>query len=441
LLWFAGGLGAIAIAGRLIPFFAGRGRRSGDPDDRAQDRRPGVLHRARRSIEGMSPDGQVTLALVVFSVLGIVAAAWARKGIGSAVNQSLGVVWAVAMLGAVAYRSTRARRGTAIAATAVVLALIAASFWSRGTVSFGKYDGRFSSLDVAMEWEEIPEPIVAYARDRSVYHPAYSDLSVTGEGTIYPNWITLTGLMLSDLTPEDLETAIVERRFDTVWQFSRHKVDHPLSNLVEENYIWKLNELMALKYPVTGDAPAGGRDRGTGEDPAPWVNGCVGPFDLAGVEFRQQHGGGFWCQRGDRLTIDRLPPGVDVSDVHTVDPITGLEGTLHVSWPSGSEQFEVFADLDGQLLWRIQGVPKSGRLTVTGQSDGRDTDPVELRGSRSENVAIHLAEGDVEAIELRPAPDGVEVTVPQLPAGARLNLAARRGSATGFDLAELNIGQ
>jgi hypothetical protein len=443
LILLAGGLGLVAIAGRLVPFATRkvRGRRTGETSESGDAPRPGLFGRLRGHLAGMSRDGQITLILVIFTGLGLVAAAWARKGIGSAPNQALGVVWSVALLGAISYRWARPRRATAIAAIVIVIGILAASAWSRREVSFGKFEGQFSSLAVDMEWKEIPEPLVAYAADKSVYHPKYSDLSVTGAHTIQPNWITLTGLMLSDHTPEALEDAIAERRFDAVWQFSDHLVDHPLSNLVEENYIWKLNELMALKYPEKGVAPDGGLTRGPAADPAAWVDDCIGPFDLAGVEFRQHHGGGFWCQDGDTLTIDRLPPGVLVSDVRTVDPIKSVTGTLRVSTPRRPDQFEVFADIYGQLLWRIQAIPRGEHLVITAQSGGEDTAPVEMRGGDASEVALQITEGDVDAIEVSSTADGVSVTVPELPGGARFDLAARDESRTSFDLADLSLEQ
>ena len=443
LLWFTAGLGLVAIAGRMVPFAARKLReRQADPSEAPGAERNGLVVRARASVADLSPDGRITLILLIFAVVGLFAAAWARKGIGSAPNQSLGVVWAMALLGAIAYRWARPRRATAIAATAVIVVILAASAWSRGEVSFGKYEGRFSSLDVNMHWKEIAEPLVDYASDRSVYHPNYSDLSVTGAETIQPNWISLTGLFLSDHTPKALEDAIVERRFDTVWRFSDYLVDHPLSNIVEENYIWKLNELMTLKYPDENGAPGGGLERGPDRDPAPWVNDCLGPFELAGIEFRQHHGGGLWCQEGDELTVDRLPPGVFVSDVQTVDPVTALAGTLRVRTPGGPKQFEVFADIYDQLLWRVQAIPKGKDTVLTGRYRGEETDPVVVPGGNGgQDIALRFSQGDGDEFTVAATPGGATVTVPAFPEAAGLSLAASEGSGTGFDLGELSIGQ
>jgi hypothetical protein len=163
-----------------------------------------------------------------------------------------------------------------------------------------------------------PEPpaLRRYAQRHRVYHPAYPGLGADREEDFFQGSDNVEALLWSGLQPRHLVDALLRRRFDLVYLFENDgfRGDVDGYGQWEENYFWKLNEVIKAKYrPATGPRRAlkwAGLvyvpvapfyspyvfERRPGPDPAPWMDRCFGPFDVGGATFRIAAGGGFWCR-------------------------------------------------------------------------------------------------------------------------------------------------
>jgi hypothetical protein len=388
----------------------------------------------------LSPEGRIALILLVFLVIDTVVAIRARQNVGSARNQSLGVAWAIALLGALGYGMARARaRASPLAVAAVAGVLLAVPLVGAGsTYKVAEFEMTMPGLVPSWDIPEIPGELVALGRERKVYHPDWSDLSVASKRSLYPNWINMTGRLAQGKEHRYLVDALLNREFDVVFPFEDRRVTHPLSTgggLYEENYLWKLNEVMREKYPEPvqgGTAYA----RAEGPDPAPWMRACFGPYVLGGVEYRQHHGGGFWCPRGDTIALRRTPPGVVTTDLRTVEAVEKVSGLLRVALRAEAAGFEIaVVSRRGTLWWHLRGELADGTLKLTAAPS--HDEPVELAATEA---GVRIEEAPRSRWGLSRAGDGEVVwRTPEVPDGGQLLLATSAESNAVFDLSRLTV--
>ena len=113
-------------------------------------------------------------------------------------------------------------------------------------------------LENAVQWPQISSELRSWAKDHTLYLPVYSDLNVPRGGPLYPNEYNITDKLASGLQPMFLVRALLERRFDAVAPFSFVEFNDEYASgfgKYEENYMWKLNEVIAAGYVVEPELP------------------------------------------------------------------------------------------------------------------------------------------------------------------------------------------
>jgi hypothetical protein len=364
-----------------------------------------------------------------------VAAVYFRRKQGNEDNQYIGLVWGLALLGAVGYRVAR-RDATSHAAVALLIVAIA------GAAVVGRsVDERVPPIVPATAtWIEVEPELRAYARDHVVYVPEAPYLNVRPQKVVYPEYFNILDLLAAGRQPEYLVNALLDRRFDAVATFNlTYPNVNPYSSSYgkfEENYLWKMNRVIEARYGVPGGLPRDLRPRVDGPEPARWMRHCFGPFELAGTSFRIHRGGGFWCadpaKRGELALVDTPAP---VSDVRTEDPIDALAGTLDLALGPAPGRMEAVAEVGGSRIWAIaleRTAPGAAPVLMIGPDGSAQEVPlppeapaarVRIAGSLESGLRIEVAGRTVELPGTRDA--------------AVLRLAATRGSGARFGLAGL----
>jgi hypothetical protein len=264
-----------------------------------------------------------------------------------------------------------------------------------------------------------------------------------------------------------LVRALLERRFDTVAPFvyvESNDVYASAFGKYEENYFWKLNEVIAAGYteepglpkpPPELSAPpyafiAGepGTTALLGRRPGPnragWMSHCFGPFAAGGARFRIHRGGGFWCSfQPDRLQLVRAP--TPLSEVVTTQPVR-VEGTIAVSL-AGRASAQVNLVLEnGHATWmtRVTVPPGSSHHVAVatylgGESLGTTlVKAVDLPGGRREvRLSVTPTTAAVPAPPASGGADEAKLTAPA--AKAPFALVATEGAT--IDLSATRLGQ
>ena len=187
-----------------------------------------------------------------------------------------------------------------------------------------------------------------------------------------PTSTIITDKLASGLQPMFLVRALVERRFDAVAPFSFVEFNDEYASgfgKYEENYMWKLNEVIAAGYVEEPGLPLPPADfpsppyaygagepekaallgRRPGPDRAAWMSHCFGPFAAGGASFRIHRGGGFWCSfQPGRLQLVRAP--TPLSEVVTTQPVR-LAGTIAVSLEGRASDKVNLVLEDGPATW------------------------------------------------------------------------------------------
>ena len=401
-------------------------------------RRPGIP-RVRR-LAG-SYDARLVSLLVTFAVLGFPAAVYFRTQLGGDVNQYIGVLWAMGMLVAVAYRRAAASESAAlVAAAALALAFVVALLPG----------GKAAGVNVAQagqdrDFAELPAPLLDYARDHLVYEQVHSDLNTEPQGSVYPNLYNWADLLSVGRQPRYLVDALLERRFDAVRPITFASPRELLfwdiyasgNGREESGYIWKLNRLISAGYGPAEGVPEGFLARRPGAHPKPWLRDCFGPFDLGGVDWEIRDGGGLWCRAGAGALELRGTPA-PVSEIHTEDPVDRVEGRVEVRLPRG--RFEIRLRADGGRRWKLRGVRRGREIELSTSLDGRPGARIVLMPERGGELALDLvAAGEAPGAirdESRGGEARVAVPVPALGA-ADLSVFATRGSGARFVLGGL----
>jgi hypothetical protein len=377
------------------------------------------------AIVGLRCCGRRALLLGLYAFFGFVLALYFLRKQGTAENVFIGVVWALGLLGAAGWRiAQRHARAAAAAGGCIALYFALAQFGpvrelveKPRAVSYGF--GRQSNnitippLEKSVHWPQISPELRSWASDHTLYLPIYSDLNVPRGGPLYPDVWNILDKLAAGQQPMFLVRALLERRFDAVAPFFFAEYNDEYASGYgkwEENYVWKLNEVISAGYvaepglptpPASSPSPpyaysAGEPDtaallgRRPGPDRGAWMSHCFGPFAAGGASFRIHRGGGFWCSfQAGRLRLVRAP--TPLSEVVTTQPVH-VAGTIAVSLEGrASSQVNLVLE-DGHATWmaRVAVAPGSSRDVAVSTYLGRAplgstlVKAVELSGGRRE---------------------------------------------------------
>jgi hypothetical protein len=410
----------VALTGRV---FAGRRPRG------AAAWRDAAATRWRRSA-----DARLSSLVALLLVVGAPAAVFFRLKVGADVNQYVGVLWALGLLLAVAYRHARARPATAVLAAAMLAVLFVVA--QRPTDSVAGL--RVARLTLTASYPELPAPLLAYAHDHLVYEQVQSDLNVRPQRSIYPSFYNFIDLLAAGRQPRYLVDALLDRRFDAVHPFAFGKPEESLfwdiyasgGGRYESGYFWKLNQVIRSGYEPARDLPAGLWRRRAGPPLDPWIRSCFGPFDLGGTRFAIRAGGGLWCRRGSTLTLRRTPAAS--SELHALGRAGSLSGRVGIALASAGS-FEIALRGDEGRSWALRGTAgRDGGLRLTLVEDGRASGTAEVPGRR---VDTRLSGG---TRGVRRSGDSVTVAPPDIGSGELAIVASREGRVS-FDLGGLRV--
>jgi hypothetical protein len=394
------------------------------------------------------------LVLSLFVVIDVPPSLYFIGASGAAHNVFVGIGWALGLLaaGGLGWCATRPQ---ALAAAAVgVLGLFVVS--ESAPLQRRLHDHHVlvppKSLRV-LAYEEFPG-LRAYAARRTVYHPVFTDLNAQRTGRVYQSFDNSVALLASGYQPGYLVGALLDRRFDVVYLLPEDRRNERAAGTGkwEDNYLWKLNEVMRAKYQPLQPVPQSLRaaqsvpagvvaitspgvlERRLGPDPAPWMKLCFGPFRLAGLSWRIARGGGFWCRAGvasDTMRLVRTRAAV--SELRADTAVSAAGTSLRLRLPGTG--WVAVAGGTGDERWTLRGRTVAGRrLALRLESGGRLFEATVARRG-----AVTLAFTDRGSVRggLQVAPDGrITATIPRNATGP-LSVRASRASRAAFDLGGL----
>jgi hypothetical protein len=268
------------------------------------------------------PTGRRVLLLGPYAVLGFALAVYFLRKQGTETNQFIGVVWALGLLAAAGWRV--AQRHAPVAAMAggcIVLFFVLALL---GPIR------RRAVLENAVHWRQVPSELRSWAGHHTLYAPLHADLNVPQGGPLYPNYYNFADVLAAGNQPMYLVRALLDRRFDGVELFELGEDAYTSGyGKWEENYLWKLNEVIRARYVAEPGLPRGVLARRSGPERAAWMRYCFSPFTAGGASFRIHRGGGFWCSfTPSHLRLVRTPAAL--SEVVTTQPVR-VAGTVGLS--------------------------------------------------------------------------------------------------------------
>jgi len=397
--------------------------------------------RLRRLLVAPDPTGRRMLLLVAYVVFGFALALYFMRKQGTETNQLIGVVWALGLLAAGGWRLAQRRAGSAAVAGGCVAALFVLVQLQPVRSAAASADVSIPALEAAEQWQSVPPELLAYARDHTLYTPLYADLNVPDGGPLYPNYYNFADLLAGGEQPLYLVHALLDRRFDAVAYFSLEGNGYTSANgKWEENYLWKLDEVIAARYMESPLLPQGLLVRRPGPERAAWMRDCFGPFAASGASFRIHRGGGFWCSfAADELQLVRTPaPLSEVVTTRAVRPRGAIEVSLEHAHPG---RVELELDGGGGARWAVQVTPAPGRpdaLTVATYERGTMLGRASLGasvlpgGRLGVRLALAPTDGQLEA----PVGHGAGTVAVQVPASAA-PFAVVASTGAGLDLRSL----
>jgi hypothetical protein len=425
------------------------------------------------------PTGRRALLLGLYAVFGFVLGVYFLRKQGTSLNEFIGVVWALGLLGAAGWRvAQRDARTAAVAGGCVALYFALLQLGPIREIvekppavrlGFGRQSPTLTvpPLENAVQWPQSSSGLRSWAKDHTLYLPIYSDLNVPRGGPLYPNEFNILDKLAAGQQPMFLVRALLERRFDAVAPFLFGENEDEYASgygKYEENYVWKLNQVIAAGYraepglpippafrpspPYAYGAGEGGTaallGRRIGPNSAAWMSHCFGPFAAGGASFRIHRGGGFWCSfQPGRLRLVRAP--TPVSEVVTTRPVHPA-GTLTVSLEGRASAHVNLVLEGGHAPWTasVAVPPGSSRdLAVSTWLGGALlgstlVKAVDLPGGRR---AVRLSVTPTLAATPAPPVTGVagEATLPAPTAMAPFALVATNGAA--IDLNGMHLSQ
>lgn len=276
----------------------------------------------RSLLAAEDPTGRRVLLLGLYALLGFVLAVYFLRKQGTETNQFIGVVWALGLLAAAGWRV--AQRHAPVAAVAGGCVVLFFAVAQLGPIR------RRAVLENAIHWQQIPSELRLWASHHTLYAPLHADLNVPQGGPLYPNYYNFADVLAAGDQPMYLIRALLNRRFDGVKLFELGEDAYTSGyGKWEENYLWKLNEVIRARYVAKPGLPRGVLARRPGPEQATWMRYCFSPFTAGGASFRIHRGGGFWCSFAPgQLRLVRTPAAL--SEVVTTQPVR-VAGTVDVS--------------------------------------------------------------------------------------------------------------
>ncbi len=426
-------------------------------------------------LAGTSPEGRLASILSVSILVGAPAAFYLRQKIGADDHYYTGIAWALVLLGALAWRAARSGgRGGSLVAGGAVLALFAAmalvSPYSEeqqdrpnavNLPSLDRPDDEGAEQEAWLtvffprtglvpvnDWTSVDPGLRRYARRHLVFHGEYGDLNFRDQRLVWPNYDNFSGNLAGGRAPGFLLEGWLNRRFDAVnAPFATDERSEEFvsgSGLWEENYLWKLNEVVAAGYIRMGGTPEAMVARRPGPHLAPWMRYCFGPFEIAGTALRINRGGGFWCQAPGASTLELRKTPAFYSDLRTDEAVRSVEGTLVGELPRGRGFLELGLEARGGVALRLRADarPREG-VRVRALSGDRVLQSLRLPaprgGVRARTVALRLERGPAPVAELALEGRGVTVRLPSFGEKTVLRLGASGDSGAVLDLSRLRI--
>jgi hypothetical protein len=397
----------------------------------------------RDLLDQADPTPRRLLLLGLYAPIGFLIAVYFMRKQGSGTNQFVGVAWTLGLLAAGGWNIALRRAGTAmIAGAAVTLCFVLIQFAATRQVAANARVA-IPSLDTAVQWPQVPPALISWAKDHTFYSPEYPDLNVPNGGPLYPDFVDFADLLAAGEQPLYLVHALLDRRFDGVELIPL--AEDPYTSAYgkwEENYLWKLDEVITARYAPEPGLPPGVLGRRPGPEQDAWMRDCFGPFLAGGASFRIRHGGGFWCSLSpEQLQLVEAP--VPLSEVVTTQPVR-VSGTIELELEGQpSRRIALELEADHHALWtaRIAVPPGNSRdLLVStyarGSLLGKLLVPAGRLPGGLRSLRLQITPG--QRNDGRPVPGsgaGVELSAPAVPAA--LALVATPGVAVDLDGASL----
>jgi hypothetical protein len=294
--------------------------------------------------------------LGLYAAVGFVLAVYFLRKQGTETNQYIGVVWALGLVMAAGWHVAQRHAGTATAAGACIVLCFALIHLGSARKVAEERNVIIPALENSIQWAQISPELRLWADKHTFYAPLYADLNVPRGGPLYPNYYNFADKLAAGVQPMFLVEAFLNRDFESVEPFSLAEDAYTSGfGKWEENYAWKLNEVIAARYIAEPGTPKGVLVRRPGPEQAAWMRHCFGPFAIDGVSFRIFRGGGFWCSfEPSRLSLVRTP--TPLSEVVTTKPVQ-LAGTLSVSLEAQpSSQINLKLE-HGRDTWMVHVAP------------------------------------------------------------------------------------
>ena len=387
----------------------------------------------------VSPEARVASGLALFLVIAAPVSVYFRLKVGAEPNHYVGFLWGVGLLSAVAWRAAGAHQPTAWVAAAAILVLFVLAQRPGETVRGGYWVG---ALHRTHEYAEIDPKLVEFARSHLVWEQVHSNLNVEPQRSLYPNFYNFVDLLAAGRQPLFLVDALLDRRFDAVapirfppgpaseyWNLYANGAFEE-----EDNYFWKLNQVIRAGYSPAPGLPAGLWARRTGGSLAPWMRDCFNPFEAAGTTFGIRRGGGFWCREGEGMLRLRMTPAAS-SEIHALDPVRSVSGVLALDTEG---LVAISLKSSDERGWSVSVRPEGERAArVEASLEGRPLgEPVRVR-LRGEPLQIEFGPG---AGSLTASGGAVRAVLPDVGSGD-LSIGATRASEARFDLSRLGTAR
>jgi hypothetical protein len=298
------------------------------------------------------PTGRRVLLLGLYALCGFVLAVYFLRKQGTETNQFIGVVWALGLLAAAGWRiAQRHAQFATVAGGCVVLFFALAQL---GPIR------RRAVLVNAIHWRQVPSELRSWASHHTLYAPLHADLNVPQGGPLYPNYYNFADVLAAGDQPMHLVRALLNRRFDGVELFELGEDIYTSGyGKWEENYLWKLNEVIKARYVAEPGLPRGVLGRRGGPEQGAWMRYCFSPFTAGGASFRIHRGGGFWCSFAPgHLRLVRTPAAL--SEVVTTQParVAGAVGVSLGGQPSA--RASLVLEGGGVATWMARVAPTPG---------------------------------------------------------------------------------
>jgi hypothetical protein len=332
----------------------------------------GLVCDIRDSIAGGDLVARRALLLALYLPCGFALAMICVGKQGAADSEFLGVVWALGLLGACGWHMAQRHTREGLMAGGCVAACFALFQLEPVRQLAVKAQVNIPTLSTQVHWPQVPSELRSWARHHTVYMPVLSDLNVN-QGILYPNSWNIVDLLAAGEQPLYLVHALLDRRFEGVRPFISNWGGRYSSAYGEweENYLWKIDQVIAARYVAQPGLPRGVLGRRPGPERGAWMRHCFGPFSAGGARFRIRHGGGFWCSfRPGQLRLVSTP--TTLSEVVTTQP-TQLPRLITVSL-SGDARARVELVLKSQsrpdLVVSVTTSPRDARNLVVTISRG-----------------------------------------------------------------------